>query len=88
MLLCLMFGYYLINQYLIKPIAVIAKEVDESRHSGSIDINYRSPDEIRYLIDSFNQKTVYLDQERMKRKPPPKPKPRSLPRCLMRSEPQ
>jgi signal transduction histidine kinase/CheY-like chemotaxis protein len=66
MLLCLMFGYYLINQYLIKPIAIIAKEVDESRHGGSIDINYRSPDEIRYLIDSFNQKTVYLDQERVK----------------------
>lgn len=66
MILCLMFGYYLINQYLIKPIAVIAKEVDDSRHSGSIDINYKSPDEIRYLIDSFNQKTVYLDQERMK----------------------
>lgn len=66
MLLCLMFGYYLINQYLIKPITVIAKEVDESRHSGSIDIDYRSPDEIRYLIDSFNQKTIYLDQERMK----------------------
>ncbi|MGR5176900.1 ATP-binding protein [Vibrio parahaemolyticus] len=66
MVLCLMFGYYLISQYLIKPISMIAKEVDGSREGGGIDINYRSPDEIRYLIDTFNQKTVYLDRERIK----------------------
>ncbi|MCG9625987.1 ATP-binding protein [Vibrio mediterranei] len=66
MLLCLMFGYYLISQYLIKPITDIAKKVDESKEGGSIDINYQSPDEIRYLIDTFNEKTIYLDQERVK----------------------
>ncbi|MBY6197384.1 hybrid sensor histidine kinase/response regulator [Vibrio hangzhouensis] len=66
MVLCLIFGYYLISQYLIRPISMIAKEVDGSREGGGIDINYRSPDEIRYLIDTFNQKTVYLDQERIK----------------------
>ncbi|SEG42100.1 hybrid sensor histidine kinase/response regulator [Vibrio hangzhouensis] len=66
MVLCLMFGYYLISQYLIRPISMIAKEVDGSREGGGIDINYRSPDEIRYLIDTFNQKTVYLDRERIK----------------------
>ncbi|MGF1779422.1 ATP-binding protein [Vibrio nomapromontoriensis] len=66
LLICVMLGYYLINQYLIKPIAIIAKKADASRQGGSIDMRYDSPDEIRYLIDSFNQKTVYLEQERIK----------------------
>ncbi|MFA0441292.1 histidine kinase [Vibrio sp. 10N.286.49.C2] len=66
LLACVMFGYYLINQYLIKPITIIAKKADASRQGGNIDMRYESPDEIRYLIDSFNQKTVYLEQERIK----------------------
>ncbi|MCL9774746.1 hybrid sensor histidine kinase/response regulator [Vibrio methylphosphonaticus] len=66
LLICVMLGYYMINQYLIKPIAIIAKKADASRQGGNIDMRYDSPDEIRYLIDSFNQKTVYLEQERIK----------------------
>ncbi|UHJ61233.1 hybrid sensor histidine kinase/response regulator [Vibrio furnissii] len=66
LLLCVMFGYYLLNRYLIKPIVVIAQKVDESMEGGIIDVPYHSQDEIRYLIDTFNQKTVYLEAEKVK----------------------
>lgn len=66
LLLCVMLGYYLINRYLINPVVVIARQVDESREGGIIEVNYNSQDEIRYLIDTFNQKTVYLEAERVK----------------------
>ncbi|MEH0688670.1 response regulator [Vibrio cholerae] len=66
MLICVLIGYFLINRYLISPIVYIAKKVDDSREGGVIDITYNSQDEIRHLIDTFNQKTVYLDAEKRK----------------------
>ncbi|OIQ26685.1 hybrid sensor histidine kinase/response regulator [uncultured Vibrio sp.] len=66
MLLCVMVGYYLINQYLIKPIILIAKKVDDSKEGGIIEVNYRSHDEIRRLIDTFNQKTGFIEAEKEK----------------------
>lgn len=66
MLACVMLGYFLINRFLITPIIVIARSVDMSKEGGSIDIRYNSNDEIKYLIDSFNQKTVYLEAEKIK----------------------
>ncbi len=66
LLIYVMFGYYLLNRHLIKPITIIAKKVDDSHLGGIIDMPYRSQDEIRHLIDSFNQKTIHLDQERVK----------------------
>ncbi len=66
MLLCVMLGYFLINRFLITPIVIIAKSVDSSKQGSTIDIRYNSQDEIRYLIDTFNEKTVYLDAERAK----------------------
>ncbi|MGY5537728.1 ATP-binding protein [Vibrio brasiliensis] len=66
MLVCVMLGYFLINRFLIAPISVIARSVDMSKEGGSIDIRYNSNDEIKYLIDSFNQKTVYLEAEKIK----------------------
>ena len=66
LLIYIMVGYYLLNRYLIKPITIIAQKVDDSHLGGIIDIYYKSQDEIRHLIDSFNQKTIHLDQERVK----------------------
>lgn len=66
MLTCILIGYYLINQYLIKPVVIIAKKLNNSKHGGIIDMTYHSNDEIRQLIDSFNQKTVYLEEEKIK----------------------
>ncbi|RJX73712.1 response regulator [Vibrio sinensis] len=64
MLACVMMGYFLINRFLIGPIVLIAKKVGDSKESGPIDINYQSQDEIQHLIHTFNQKTIYLEQER------------------------
>ncbi len=66
LLFCLMLGYYLLKRYLINPIVVIAQKANDSKEGGVIDINYNSEDEIRYLIDAFNQKTVYLEAEKVK----------------------
>ncbi|MFM2589417.1 ATP-binding protein [Vibrio sp. TBV020] len=66
MLIFVMLGYFLINRFLISPIAVIARSVQESKEGGSIQFAYNSNDEIKYLIDSFNQKTVYLEEEKVK----------------------
>lgn len=66
LLLCVMLGYYLLNRYLIKPIVVIAQKVDESMEGGIIDVPYHSQDEIRYLIDTFNQKRFISKQKRSK----------------------
>ena len=66
MLACVMMGYFLINRFLIAPIIAIARSADMSKQGGSIDIRYNSHDEIKYLIDSFNQKTVYLEAEKVK----------------------
>lgn len=66
LLLCVMVGYYLINRYLINPVTQIARKAQESRLGGTIDMDYRSLDEIRSLIDNFNRKTMYLERERVK----------------------
>ncbi len=56
----------LINRYLIKPIVLIAEKVDDSKTGGIIDLEYHRQDEIKHLVDMFNQKTVYLEAERHK----------------------
>ncbi|MDC5703794.1 ATP-binding protein [Vibrio europaeus] len=66
MLACVMLGYFLINRFLISPIVVIARNLDESKEGGAIEIDYNSHDEIKYLIDSLNEKTVYLEEEKVK----------------------
>lgn len=40
--------------------------MSESREGEIIDIRYKSQDEIRHLIDTFNQKTIYLEAEKVK----------------------
>ncbi|MEF2481882.1 hybrid sensor histidine kinase/response regulator CqsR [Vibrio mimicus] len=66
LLLCVMVGYFLISHYWIRPIALIAKKVSESGEGEIIDIRYKNQDEIRHLIDTFNQKTIYLEAEKVK----------------------
>ncbi|MGF1742049.1 ATP-binding protein [Vibrio profundum] len=66
LLLCVMFGYFLISRYLIHPITDIAQTVADSKQGGIIDVPYQSNDEIRHLIDAFNQKTVFLEAEKVK----------------------
>ena len=58
-------GYVLINRFLISPIVLIAEKVNDSR-TGAIDVRCNSQDEIRQLIDNFNQKTKFLEQEKQK----------------------
>ncbi|MYM58171.1 response regulator [Vibrio sp. OCN044] len=65
MLMCVVMGYVLINRFLISPIVLIAEKVNDSR-TGAIDVRYNSQDEIRQLIDNFNQKTKFLEQEKQK----------------------
>lgn len=66
MLVCVMLGYFLISRFLISPIILIAQKVDDSKRGGIIDITYDSNDEIKHLIDKFNQKTVFLEAEKVK----------------------
>lgn len=66
LLLCVMAGYYLLNRYLITPIIIIAKKVDDSKAGGIIDMTYNSDDEIAHLIHAFNEKTIYLEAEKVK----------------------
>ncbi|ROV62512.1 response regulator [Vibrio ponticus] len=66
MLLCVLVGYVVINRSLIDPISQIAREVDDSKHGGLINLDYKNDDEIKHLIDVFNQKTVFLEQEKKK----------------------
>ncbi|MFB9215013.1 hybrid sensor histidine kinase/response regulator [Vibrio sinaloensis] len=66
MLVCVMLGYFMINRFLISPILVIAQKVDDSKRGGIIDMTYNSQDEIKHLIDTFNQKTVFLEAEKVK----------------------
>ncbi len=66
MLMCVVMGYVLINRFLISPIVLIAEKVNDSRTGGAIDIRYNSQDEIRQLIENFNQKTKFLEQEKQK----------------------
>ncbi|MCE7729884.1 hybrid sensor histidine kinase/response regulator [Vibrio campbellii] len=66
LLICVLVGYYLLNRYIVEPIVRIAQKVDDSKTGGIIDITYDSEDEIGHLITKFNEKTVYLEQERIK----------------------
>ncbi|WP_038176846.1 hybrid sensor histidine kinase/response regulator [Vibrio pacinii] len=66
MLVCVMFGYFLIDRFLISPIIAIARSVDASKEGGIIETHYDSQDEIKYLIDTFNHKTIYLEREKVK----------------------
>ncbi|ARC92608.1 histidine kinase [Vibrio coralliilyticus] len=66
MLACVMMGYFLINRFLISPIVIIAQKVDDSIEGGIIDLRYNSQDEIKHLIETFNQKTVFLEAEKQK----------------------
>ncbi|PFG55863.1 signal transduction histidine kinase [Vibrio sp. ES.051] len=66
LLLCVLAGYYLLNRYIVDPIVCIAAKVDDSKTGGIIDIDYHSEDEIGQLIHKFNEKTIYLEQERVK----------------------
>ncbi|UPQ87079.1 hybrid sensor histidine kinase/response regulator [Vibrio sinaloensis] len=66
MLACVMLGYILIDRFLISPIITIARSVDNSKQGGIIETDYHSQDEIKYLIDSFNHKTIYLEREKVK----------------------
>ncbi|QFI38620.1 response regulator [Moritella marina ATCC 15381] len=66
LLVCVIFGYYIINHWLINPITRISKQINESDVGELIDINYRYKDEIAHLISSFNKKTEYLEIEKIK----------------------
>nr|WP_102305911.1 hybrid sensor histidine kinase/response regulator [Vibrio cyclitrophicus]PML00870.1 histidine kinase [Vibrio cyclitrophicus] len=66
LLLCVMAGYYLLNRYLISPITAIAAKVDGSKAGEIIDVEYSSQDEIGHLIKTFNEKTIYLEAEKVK----------------------
>ncbi|NMV27693.1 HAMP domain-containing protein, partial [Vibrio parahaemolyticus] len=66
LLLCVLVGYYLLNRYIVEPIVRIAAKIDDSKTGGIIDIDYDSDDEIGQLIEKFNEKTIYLEQERIK----------------------
>ncbi|EGU38188.1 Signal transduction histidine kinase [Vibrio ichthyoenteri ATCC 700023] len=66
MLLCVLFGYVLLSRFIIEPITLIAQKVDDSKAGGIIDIGYHSNDEIKHLIDTFNEKTIFLEQEKKK----------------------
>ncbi|MBR9788515.1 MAG: response regulator [Vibrionaceae bacterium] len=66
LLLCVLVGYYLLNRYIVEPIVRIAAKVDDSKTGGIIDIDYGSDDEIGHLINKFNEKTIYLEHEKVK----------------------
>ena len=66
LLLCVIMAYYFINRSLINPIVLISKQINNTSSSDVIDINYTYNDEIGNLIRSFNQKTEYLEIEKIK----------------------
>lgn len=66
LLIGVMLAYILIDQYVIKPLVMISDRVKQSPHGGIIDFPYHHNDEIGYLIDAFNQKTIYLEAEKLK----------------------
>ncbi|AEX21497.1 hybrid sensor histidine kinase/response regulator [Vibrio sp. EJY3] len=66
LLLCVLVGYYLLNRYIVEPIVKIAAKIDDSKTGGIIDIEYHSEDEIGHLINKFNEKTIYLEHEKIK----------------------
>ena len=66
LLLCVLVGYYLLNRYIVEPIVRIAAKIDDSKTGGIINIDYDSEDEIGHLINKFNEKTIYLEHEKVK----------------------
>ncbi|MDX2322453.1 MAG: ATP-binding protein [Moritella sp.] len=66
LLVCVIIGYYIISHWLINPIAMISKQINDNDAGEVIDINYRYKDEIANLIGSFNKKTEYLEIEKIK----------------------
>lgn len=66
LLLCVFLGYYILNRSIIHPIVLISKAISKSNANEMIDINYRHKDEIANLILSFNQKTEFLEIEKVK----------------------
>ncbi|MBR9873284.1 MAG: response regulator [Vibrionaceae bacterium] len=66
LLICVLVGYYLLNRYIVEPILKIAAKIDDSKAGGIIDIEYDSEDEIGHLIKKFNEKTIYLEHEKIK----------------------
>ena len=66
LLLCVIIGYYIINRSLINPIILISDQINETDSNEKIDINYSYKDEIGSLISSFNQKTEFLEIEKIK----------------------
>lgn len=66
LLLCVLLGYWLISHYWIRPIILIAQKVSESKDGEQIDIQYKYQDEIGHLIETFNQRTIYLEAEKVK----------------------
>ena len=61
-----MADYYLLNRYLINSMTTIAVKVDSSKAGEIIAVEYSSDDEIGHLIKTFNEKTIYLDAEKVK----------------------
>lgn len=66
LLLCVVVGYYLFVTRLVSPLVAISKKVSETSDGDMINIGYKSQDEIGYLIDVFNKKTIYLKEEKRK----------------------
>jgi len=66
LLFCVMAGYYLLNRYLIEPIVMIADKISHSDSGEIVEVDYKRQDEIRHLIDCFNQKTRYLEEEKVR----------------------
>ncbi len=60
------FGYYFISHNIITPIVQISKRVQDLRSGGLIEVPYKGKDELSYLVDAFNEKTIYLEEEKLK----------------------
>lgn len=59
-------GYYFISHNIITPIVEISKRVQDLRSGGLIEVPYKGKDELSYLVDAFNEKTIYLEEEKLK----------------------
>lgn len=59
-------GYYFISHNIITPIVEISKRVQDLKAGGLIEVPYKGRDELSYLVDAFNEKTIYLEQEKLK----------------------
>ncbi|USD64312.1 hybrid sensor histidine kinase/response regulator [Vibrio sp. SCSIO 43136] len=66
LLIGVMAGYYLIRRNLIDPIVVLADKVSNTPAGQKIDMLYKRDDEILHLIDCFDQKTQFLEEEKVR----------------------